>query len=170
MKSSFVKSYFLMAGLFLALLLAPGAARASSDFGVEKVTYDLGLASGSYNNLNYTEVEGGIGLFFNDYFEWRNGIFARFTDQESNTYGLDSSVRGILSMGGRSFGVTAYAGPGFRFATQGDSAPFAEGGLVFKISGIAVGLGVKSILDSWVHSGVGNDTQILIILGGGGVF
>ncbi len=168
MKAVLLSAVALMSFIVLA---QPSLAHADSNpMGIEKVTYDLGIAQGDYSNETYTEAEIGLGLFFSQYLEWRNGIFARFTQDESNTYGLDSSVRGIISAGGDRFGVTAYAGPGYRLASQGDSAPLVEGGLVFHITGFSIGVGVKSILDSWIHSGVGNDTQIVLIVGGGGVF
>ena len=61
-----------------------------------RLTYDIGLASGSVNTYNYTEFELGFNFFFEKWIAWRNAIFDRITSDQPNSYGLDSSVRGIL--------------------------------------------------------------------------
>jgi hypothetical protein len=144
-----------------------GMASLDGKLGVQRVTYDIGIGAGSYANQNYVEGDIGLNLYFKDYLAWRNAIFGRFVSP-TNYYGLDSSVRGILNLGDQAFGFTAFAGPGIRFPTIGNIAPFLEGGAVLKIGGIALGVGVKSILDSWVVSGAGNDTEYYLIIAGGG--
>ena len=142
--------------------------------GVEKATYDIGIAGGQYgtdnngNSVSYIEGDLGLNLYFKDYLAWRNAIFGRFPSGQTNYFGLDSSVRAILNVGDQALGFTAFAGPGVRFPTLGPVAPFVEGGAVFKVAGLALGVGFKSILDSWVKSGVGNDNQIFLIIAGGG--
>lgn len=143
------------------------AAPERSRFGVERLTYDLGLSSGQLNGANYTELGIGLSAYFRRWLAWRNEIFARFTSGASNAYGLDSSVRGVWNVGG-ALGFTAFAGPGYRFVTVGGNTPLVEAGLVFKFAGIALGGGMKTLLNSWVQSGAANDSQYFIILGGGG--
>ena len=134
----------------------------------DRMTFDLGLSSGSIKGKTYTELDLGLNAYFMDYFVWRNAVWARFADQVDNIYGVDSSVRAIYSIGNSSGGFTTFAGPGFRVASRGDSAPFLEGGAVVKFAGIAIGAGLKSILNSWVHTNADNDTQFFLILAGGG--
>jgi hypothetical protein len=138
-----------------------------SRFGLQKLTFDLGGSGGSVNGVSYTEIDLGLNAYFYDWLAWRNAVFGRFASGQSNLYGLDSSVRGILSLGSV-VGFTAFAGPGYRFVNQGGNVPFLEGGLVFKFLGIAVGGGVKTLLTSAAQSGAPNDTQYFLILAGGG--
>jgi hypothetical protein len=158
----------LIAVLFFWLNPSPVRADSgNSDFGIERITFDLGASFGSYNNHNYTEAELGLNLYFSPHLDWRSAVFARFPDGQQNIFGIDESLRAIASLGTNALGFTAFAGPGYRFATVGDSAPFFEGGAVVKISGFAIGVGAKSILDSWVRTSAANDTQIFLILAGG---
>ena len=137
-------------------------------FGIERITYDLGGSFGSTNGYSYSEIDLGANAYFTDWFAWREAVFGRFSQYYGTTIGLDSSVRGIYNLRAGEYGMTAFAGPGFRFTTGNPNAPFAEAGLVFHLAGISIGGGVKTILNSWVSSGAANDTQYLIIIGGGG--
>lgn len=131
------------------------------------LTYDLGVSSGTYNNRNYTEALFGVSYFFKEWLAWRNALFYRFADQ--TLFGLDSSARGIFSYDlSRTLAFTAFGGPGYRFASQWPSAPFLEAGAVLHFSGLSVGLGFKSILNSMTDSKYSNDNQLLIIIGGSG--
>lgn len=167
-------SRILVAGL-LALSLCSSVAVAQSDdeggdggFGFDRVTYDIGLSAGSAGGRSYTEAALGLNAFFFKYFAWRNALWGRFADQTGNVYGIDTSLRGAYSMGNRAGGFTLFGGPGFRLPSKGDSAPFAEGGLVVRLAGLSLGAGVKSILNSWVRTNGENDVQYFLILAGGG--
>ena len=137
-----------------------------------RATFDLGGSVGSYTaggtSYSYTEIDVGLNLYFADWLDWRNAPFARFGSQASNLYGLDSTLRGILSMGGQELGATFFAGPGWRFTNTGNDVPFAEAGLVLKFSQVAVGGGLRTFLQSWVGANSTNDTQYFLILSGGG--
>jgi hypothetical protein len=161
----------LMAFVFLMGWGGPGwAANPTSDSAASesRVTYDLGLATGSYNSLNYTEAQLGLNYYFSDYFAWRNAGFYRFQTGMDNTMGIDTSLRGLFSLGGQPLGFSAFAGPGFRFVNRGDNAPFIEAGAAIKVAGFAVGAGVKSIFNNSVNPKSPNDTQIMILLSGAG--
>lgn len=140
----------------------------SSWLGIERATFDIGLSGGSYGGKSYTEGTLGLNLYFTSYLAWRNAIFGRFQQDAENLWGLDTSPRLILGIGGAAMGLTLFGGPGYRFQSRGTNVPFAEGGVVFKLVGIAIGGGVKTLFNSAVHSGVADDTQYFLILAGGG--
>ena len=152
-------------------VLEPREERSSESrfgLGIERITFDLGGSFGQVNDISYTEVNLGLNTYFSEYFAWRNAVFGRFVEKSDNIYGLDTSLRGILSVSGVVAGFTIFAGPGYRFVSQGDNVPLAEAGLVFRLAGISLGGGVKTLLTSWVKSGAPNDTQYFLILAGGG--
>jgi hypothetical protein len=152
-------------GLIFATLTAAGSLSfAQSE---SELTYDIGLSSGRTNNVSYTEANVGLNYKFLDYLAWRNSVFARFGTGDT-IFGLDSSLRGLASIGDRDLGLSAFLGPGFRFVSKGDNAPFIEGGVVFNAKGLAIGAGAKSIFNSAVQPGAPDDTQIFLILAGGG--
>lgn len=156
----------MMAAVFAVFCAVPVAF--AQDGGIDRITYDIGLSAGSVNNVSYTEANLGVNLYFLEYFAWRNAGFSRFITGQDNIYGLDTSLRGIFSAGNSAGGFTAFAGPGWRFVTRGDSPPFAEAGVVVKLAGISLGGGVKSFYNSAIRSGAEDDTQYFIILSGGG--
>ena len=133
-----------------------------------KLTYDLGVSSGSFAGTSYAEAELGLNYYFVDYMAWRNAVFYRFQSGIPNAFGIDTSLRGVLALGNRALGFTAFAGPGFRFINKGYDAPFAEAGAAIKVAGLSIGAGVKSIFNSIVDRNVGNDTQVFLILAGSG--
>lgn len=152
--------------LFILILLTSASAFAgtrTSDF-----TYDVGLASASYNGGSYTEADIGLNWYAADWLAWRNAVFGRFQTDVDTAYGLDTSLRAILDVGSPRGGFTAFVGPGYRLAQHTDTAPFAEEGLVFHLGGVAIGGGAKQILNSWNHADHPNDNQYFLILGGGG--
>ena len=144
----------------------PRAAR--FPFVIERMTFDLGGSFGSYGDQSYTEVNLGLNTYFSDHFAWRNAVFGRFMQQTENIFGLDTSLRGILSASEAGSGFTIFAGPGYRFVNRGLSAPLIEGGLVLHLAGLSIGGGVKTVLTSMIEGGAKNDTQYFIILAGGG--
>lgn len=142
---------------------------ASSGFGLHRVTFDLGVSTGSVNGITYTEANLGLNLYFFQWLAWRNAFFGRFMTGEETLTGVDSSARLILNLDGGALGLTAFAGPGWRFVTKGDaSAPLLEAGLVLRLAGLALGGGMKTIINSAIRSGAPNDTQYFLILSGGG--
>lgn len=137
-----------------------------------RATFDLGASTGSVSargtSFSYTEINLGLNLFFYDWLDWRNAVYGRLVSGYDNSYGLDTSLRGIASFGNSQLGATAFAGPGWRFPSDEGGTPFIEGGLVFRLPGIALGGGARSFLRSWVNSGQPNEVQYFIILSGGG--
>lgn len=133
-----------------------------------KLTWDIGVSSGSSGGSSYTEGSVGLNYFFLDWLAWRNAAFARFTTPE-NVYGLDSSLRAFANLGlTEKSSVTFFGGPGFRFITKGTNTPFLEGGAVAKLGGFNIGGGAKHFLLNSVNSTLTNETQYFIILSGGG--
>jgi hypothetical protein len=157
--------HFSILAFFIFCMMSFSFANAASKL---HASYDLGIASGSVGNNNYTEGELGLNLFFNEFIDWRNSIFARFGNGDQNYGGLDTSVRGVYNDRDENFGYTAYAGPGYRFPTRGFSVPFAEGGLVLHIHSLSVGAGLRIFFNQFHDSSQNNDSQFLIILGAGG--
>jgi hypothetical protein len=159
--------------LLTGALTLTAAAQAASDegaegSGLERITYDLGASGGTYNGNSYSEVDLGVNLYLSRYLAWRNAGFGRFQTGVDNLYGLDTSMRAIADADLGSVGFTAFVGPGFRFVTKGDHVPFVEGGLLFKLGGLAIGGGVKQLAYSWLGGSRVNDTQTFFILAGGG--
>lgn len=128
-----------------------------------KLTYDLGVSFGSYNNVTYTEANLGLNYFLKKWLAWRNAAFGRFTT--TNVYGLDTSMRAILYAPV----VTAFAGPGYRIATSALSGPFAEGGAIFHLGVFSIGGGAKYIMYPNSGSLPNSDVEFFIVLAGGGV-
>lgn len=134
-----------------------------------RMTFDLGLSTGAVNDRNYTEANLGLNLYMKRWFAWRNAVFGRFASGVDTVYGLDTGARGILDIDfGPVGGLTTFAGPGWRFVNEGKNAPFVEAGLVFKLVGINLGGGVKSVMNKAIDKNLENDTQYFIILSGGG--
>ena len=94
----------------------------------------------------------------------------RFQTGENTIAGLDTSFRPIFHFGDRSFGLTTFFGPGYRFVTDGVNAPFGEAGVIFNIAQVSVGVGGKAIMNEWSNKRYENDTQLFIILAGSGSF
>lgn len=132
------------------------------------LTWDLGASTGKAGGVSYTEANLGLNYYLKSWLVWRNALWGRFASGIDTIYGLDSSIRFIYATGSRSLGFTAFAGPGYRFASQGISPPFAEAGVVFKLGGFNLGGGVKSLFFNMVNSTYEADTQFFIILSGGG--
>ncbi len=153
---------------FIAFIMTVNVQAKGDDDLFYKKTFDLGLATGSVNNFNYTEADLGLNLYFNPYLDFRNAVFAKFISGAENIYGLDSSMRGVLNLDLEAVGMTTFLGTGVRFQSRGSTVPFAEGGLVFRLVGFAIGGGAKRIFNSAVNSSVSDETQYFIILSGGG--
>ncbi len=133
-----------------------------------KRSFDLGLSTGTYNNISYTEADLGLNLYFNPHLDLRNALFGRFASGVQNVFGLDSSLRGVFSADLAGFGYTSFVGPGVRIPSLGKVTPFGEGGLIFRVPGFGFGGGAKVIANSILTNGASNETQVFIILAGGG--
>jgi hypothetical protein len=133
-----------------------------------RLTYDLGVSAGKVYDSSYLEANLGFNYYFIDWLAWRNAFFYRFVDQADDLYGIDTSARAIGNLDLGIGGLTAFAGPGFRFVNKGKNAPFVEGGLVLKFAGLAIGGGVKTIFNDFADKDLENDTQFFIILSGAG--
>lgn len=157
---------------FCVILISTSAFGQSSG---SRLTYDLGVSSGSINDRTYTEVNLGLNWFMTDWVNWRNAAFSRQGSGIESVQGLDSSLRffGSSYTQGRGLGVDAFAGPGVRLASNKHSAVFGEAGLVFQLGGIRLGAGAK-VLNYFENREIDNvslpknETQYFIILGGGG--
>lgn len=152
--------------------------RAGSSSGRSKVTYDLGGGSGSYNGETYTEITLGLNWNVEDWLNWRNAAFTR-GGAGGSVNGLDSSLRlqGKVASEGGGFGVDGFIGPGVRLATNDNTAVFGEAGLLFTLGGLRIGGGAKALtyIQNRTDAATGvdlpkSDTQLFIILGGGGSF
>jgi hypothetical protein len=154
----------------------PAFGRAPGSTG-SSLSYDINAGSGTYNNVSYSEINLGLNWMVADWLNWRNALFARLPSTGDSISGLDSSLRlqgQALSEGG-TFGLSGFIGPGVRFASRDANAAFAEAGLMFKLGGISLGAGVKSLYyykarqDSVTNAELPrNDNQFFIVLGGSG--
>lgn len=140
------------------------------------ITYDVSGSSGTYNNSSYTEMTLGVNWLLADWLNWRNAAFSRFGTNVTSSSGLDSSLRLSTSMSteGGGFGMDAFVGPGLRLATANSNAVFGEAGVIFRLGGLRIGGGVKSLYyinnqtDSTGASLPKSDNQFFIELSGGG--
>src|SRR4051812_49412132 len=128
----------ILVGLSVSVVfILSSAAFAAASEEPSELTYDLGVSSGSTNNHSYTEAGFGLNYHFMDYLAWRNALFGRFISGQDSVYGIDTSLRGQVAFGDRQMGLSAFLGPGYRFVTKGDNAPFAEGGVILNAGGIS---------------------------------
>ena len=141
-----------------------------------KVTYDLSASFGEQNGSQYQEINLGLNWVMNSFLNWRNSLFTRLGSAVENVSGLDSSLRvQTTSMtDDNAFGFHAFLGPGVRIASQNWNAAFGEAGLIFKLGGIQLGAGIKSLqyfetrTDKNKDPLPKNEQQVFVILSGGG--
>ncbi|MEZ0393225.1 MAG: hypothetical protein ACAH59_13480 [Pseudobdellovibrionaceae bacterium] len=141
-------------------------------------TYDLGASTGNYNNRSYTEIQLGLNWFLQEYFIWRNALFTRFGTGSESAAGLDTSARLNYDSPGENggLGLNVFAGPGYRISKTENTGVFGEAGITLRASGLAVGVGVKSIqynspgTDSLGRDLPKTDTSVFLILAAGGAF
>lgn len=158
---------FLLSAL-ISIVSLTAVAQEGDSSSAGKLTYDLGVSAGSINDESYLEAGLGLNFYFVDWLAWRNAVFYRMMNESDDYYGLDTSARAIGSLDLGIGSLTAFAGPGFRFVSEGTNAPFAEGGLVLKFVGLAIGGGVKTIFNNVIDDDIPDDTQFFIILSGAG--
>lgn len=141
-----------------------------------KITYDISASLGEQNGQQYQEINLGVNWVMNSFLNWRNALFTRMGQDVTSVSGLDSSLRlQLTSINEEStFGVHAFLGPGVRIATENWNAAFGEAGLIFKLGGIQLGAGIKSLQyfegrsDRNKNPLPKNENQVFIILSGGG--
>lgn len=133
------------------------------------MTYDIGFAAGTYNDVNYSEINVGLNLFFTEMFTWRNALFGRFASKQDTITGLDTSLR--MNLGAEnsssSMAVQTFLGGGYRFVSKGTNAPLAEAGLVARFGSFEIGGGAKALFYN-EPALPSTDVQYFIILSGGG--
>lgn len=142
------------------------------------VSYDINAAAGTYNSVNYYELNIGLNWLVADWLNWRNALFSRIPSTGSDSVtGLDSSLRlqGSMLTDSGTFGMSGFIGPGLRFASKDSNAVFGEAGLLFKLGGLNLGGGVKSLyyLKDRTDTTTGatmpkNDSQFFILISGSG--
>jgi hypothetical protein len=133
-----------------------------------RITYDFGASTGISGGSSSYEVHFGLNYFFAEWLSWRNAPFFHVRTGYENYYGLDSSLRGAYSPDlGEGFSPTLTLGAGYRLASAGQSAPFAESMLLLRTAGLNIGAGVKIVLDSVVST---RENQVFLSfqLAGGG--
>lgn len=129
--------------------------------------FDLGASLGSLGGISYYEANFGINYHFKHWANWRNAFFGRWMDDSPTTYGLDTSLRAILEFKLlSSLHWSGFAGPGYRFINVGTTAPFLEGGMIFKLGGFSLGGGIKYLFNELINKNSINDTQYFLILTG----
>ena len=163
----------MMKTIYFCVILMFTSPAWASDF-----QYDVSAGSGRYNDVSYAEITGGLNWQFSDWWTWRNAIFHRFGSDVDSSTGIDTSLRlgNAFATEGGSFGVDFYVGPGLRFASSNSNAFFGEAGLGFKLAGIYLGVGLKSLYYTQTRTNsLGtelpkNDNQVYLVLAGGGSF
>jgi hypothetical protein len=139
-------------------------------------TYDIGASTGSYNGKSYSEINLGLSWYVMDFLNWRNSLFSRFGDGLTSVSGLDSSARFFMDLSSdeRTFGLHLFAGPGLRISNAQNTGVFGEAGAYFRIAGLTLGVGVKSL--QYTNPGTNadgtdrpkGDSTVFVVLGGGG--
>jgi hypothetical protein len=156
------------------LALISSGALAQGRLKQKTLTYDIGAALGNYGGKSYTELNLGLNWYITQNLNWRNAAFSRFGDTSNS--GLDSSMRfetSSVSQDG-TYGSHFFAGPGVRISNSSNTGLFGEAGASFRLGGLVLGGGVKSIYygspgkDSVGGNLPNNDTTFFLILGGGG--
>jgi hypothetical protein len=161
--------------LFLSLFaFSAQAARLSS--APPRLSYDLGISSGTYDDKGYSEIQLGLNWAVLEHIIWRNSLFTRFGSGLKSTGGLDTSARYVYNTprDEQGFGLGFFAGPGYRISDTENSGVFGEAGLTLKMAGFATGVGVKAIsynspgTDSAGRTLPRTDTVTFLILSVGG--
>jgi len=136
------------------------------------LTFDIGIASGSYEKHNYTEGSL-VSTSLNGLSELgparRPERFVYSNEDSGNAYGIDTSVRGLATLGDQDLGVVRLRRTRlsfcdlrrYRSVRRGRCDPSCESDFVW--------CRVRSFLNSLVRPGAENDTQVMLILSGGGV-
>ena len=110
-----------------------------------QLTSDLSLSTGAYEDQSYSEISYGLNWYVSESWVWRNAGWARFSS--SAVFGIDTSFRWVFDTtpGKNQLGFAAFAGPGLRISDSKNTGLIAEGGMVLKAAGLALGGGLKFI-------------------------
>jgi hypothetical protein len=180
MKSSIFAALFFFLSLSALSVCAEAQSRPRRQVGEPPLlSWDLAGAFGSFSGYSYSEIDVGLNYRFMPPFVWRNVAWDRIASAPVSAQGLDSSVRYELfsSLPDTSVGFRFYAGPGLRIATTNYSGYFGEAGVLLRMGGLNVGLGLKVI--NYFTPGKdpntnltlpSQDTMVLVTLAGGGGF
>lgn len=136
----------------------------------KRLRLDAGGAGGSVLGQNFFEGFVGLEYFMMERLSWRNAFFYRFARAGTDSFGLDSSVRGNGNLPLGALRLRGIIGAGYRFATPDGSAPFAEAGAYATLRGFDVGVMVKYLAHSLANSATPNVFIYSIVLSGSAGF
>ncbi len=160
--------------LIIFLQIFSFAATSDSD---SKFTYDISGSQSTRDGKSYQELNLGLNWFLQEWLIWRNSAFQRQGQNIDTIYGLDSSMRLQKEWlnDSRNLGFKIFGGPGLRAASSDSNAYFGEAGVGFRLGGIMLGAGVKSLRYFSTRrdrDGVTlskDENQIFLTISGGGV-
>lgn len=142
----------------------PNVAQPANDQIIKDITYDGSVSFGGYRQHSYNEASGGVSLWFEKWFTWRNALFYRMVEP-ANYFGIDTSGRFSFAPERDAVPFEVYGGPGFRVTTGagGNSAPFFEAGITaLFVPAVTFNLGIKTVLQSLVDKNLPDDTQMVL--------
>jgi hypothetical protein len=131
---------------------------------IKDMTWNGSLSFGGYRQQTYNEISGGVSLWFEKWFSWKNEVFFRSV-KPANYFGLDSSGLFHFQPDPEAVPFSVYGGPGFRLTTGagGNSAPFFEAGVsALFVPVVTFNLGIKTVLQSLVDKALPDDTQMVL--------
>ncbi len=142
-----------------------------------RITYDVSGSQSTRDGKSYQEINVGLNWFLQDWLIWRNSAFQRMGDNVDPIYGLDSSMRlqKEWNNDGRTLGFKIFGGPGVRLASSDSNAYFGEAGVGFRLGGINLGAGVKSLRyfstrkDKDGMALPKDENQVFLTISGGGI-
>lgn len=112
----------------------------------KRLRLDMGAAGGSVSGQGFVEGALGLEYFMMERLSWRNAVFYRVNRVNSDIYGIDSSARGNGNLSLGTLKLRGIIGAGFRFATRGQEAPFAEVGGFARLTEFELGFMLKYLL------------------------
>lgn len=112
-----------------------------------RITYDVSGSQSTQNGNSYQEINVGLNWFLQDWLVWRNSAFQRQGNNIDAIYGIDSSMRLQQEWlnESRTLGFKIFGGPGVRLASSDSNASFGEAGVGFRLGGLMLGAGIKSL-------------------------
>ncbi len=163
--------------LFLSIIFFQIFSSAATSDSDSKFTYDISGSQSTRDGKSYQELNLGLNWFLQDWLIWRNSAFQRQGQNIDMIYGLDSSMRLQKEWlnDSRSLGFKIFGGPGLRAASSDSNAYFGEAGVGFRLGGIMLGAGVKSLRYFSTRKdrdGVPlskDENQVFLTISGGGV-
>jgi hypothetical protein len=134
-----------------------------------RFSFDVSGAAGSNTFGSFYELQGGVNMYFNAWFVWRNAPFYRFFGNYS-AFGWDTSLRAQAALPTESITPTLWAGAGYRFITLGTSAPFVEAGVGIHTGNLNFSVGGKYLFNTFIDSTSQNQFLYSVGISGGGSF